>query len=253
MFDPKNLVNPHLDGDSFFEKRGGRGILLLHGLTATTNSVRPIANSLSELNWTVSAPLLPGHGDSLEKLSKTTWRDWAKRTEQCWHQLNEQCDETSIVGESAGGLLALWLGCLQNIRPKSMVLVAPALQLNLKNWEKQMIWLLSLFKSSFPKAKKTRSLQWQGYSEHSLKAILQLIDLQNLVLEMLPQMQQKILVFEGGHDDVISPEVSNLLRKRASRSEVQSILVKEAGHHPMLEQTSQKYVLSEIVNFLQES
>ena len=131
MFDTRNLVNPHLDGDSFFEKRGSRGILLLHGLTATTNSVRPLASLLIELDWTISAPLLPGHGDSLEKLSTTTWRDWAEETEQCWQQLNEQCDETFIAGESAGGLLALWLGCLQTIRPKGMILVAPALQLNL--------------------------------------------------------------------------------------------------------------------------
>ena len=252
MFDTRNLVNPHLDGDSFFEKRGSRGILLLHGLTATTNSVRPLASLLIELDWTISAPLLPGHGDSLEKLSTTTWRDWAEETEQCWQQLNEQCDETFIAGESAGGLLALWLGCLQTIRPKGMILVAPALQLNLNKWEKQLIWLLSFFKSNFPKAKKSGDLHWQGYSEHSLKAVLQLIDLQNLVLEILPQMQQKILVFEGGQDDVIGPDVSSLLRQKAKRSYVQSILVEDAGHHPILEQASQEYVLSEIVSFLQK-
>ena len=65
VINPKNLVNPHLAGDSLFEKRSGRGILLLHGLTATTNSVRPIASLLGELEWTISAPLLPGHGENL--------------------------------------------------------------------------------------------------------------------------------------------------------------------------------------------
>ena len=145
MFDSKNLVNPHLAGDSFFEKRSSRGILLLHGLTATTNSVRPLASRLGELDWTISAPLLPGHGESLEKLSTTNWRDWATQVEQCWHQLNDSCDEAFIAGESAGGLLALWLACLQTIRPKGLVLVAPALQLNLPNWKRQLIWLLSFF------------------------------------------------------------------------------------------------------------
>ena len=86
-----------------------------------------------------------------------------------------------------------------------------------------------------------------------MKAILQLIDLQNLVLEILPQIRQKILVFEGGQDDVIGPDVSSLLRQKAKRSHVQSILVEEAGHHPILEQASQEYVLSEIVSFLQKS
>ena len=253
MFYSKNIVNPHLAGDSFFEKRSSRGILLLHGLTATTNSVRPLASRLGELDWTTSAPLLPGHGESLEKLSTTNWRDWAAQVEQYWHQLNDSCDESFIAGESAGGLLALWLACLQTIRPKGLVLVAPALQLNLPNWKRQLIWLLSFFKSTFPKEKKSSDIEWQGYPEHSLKAVLQLIDLQNLVLGIIPQLEQKILVVEGGQDDVIGPGVSSLLLKKAERSEVKSIFVEKAGHHPMLEKTSNDYVLSEIVNFLQKS
>ena len=253
MFDSKNLVNPHLAGDSFFEKRSSRGILLIHGFTATTNSVRQLASRLGELDWTISAPLLPGHGESLEKLSTTNWQDWAAQVEQCWHQLNDSCDQSFIAGESAGGLLALGLACLQTIRPKGLVLVAPALQLNLPNWKRQLIWLLSFFKSTFPKEKKSGDLEWQGYPEHSLKAVLQLIDLQNLVLEIIPQLEQKILVVEGGQDDVIGPGVSSLLQKKAERSEVKSIFVEKAGHHPMLEKTSQDYVLSEIVNFLQKS
>ena len=240
-------------GDSLFEKRSSRGILLLHGLTATTNSVRPLARRLGELDWTISAPLLLGHGESLEKLSITKWRDWATQVEQCWHQLNDHCDESFIAGESAGGLLALWLACLQTIRPKGLVLVAPALQLNLPNWKRQLILLLSFFKSTFPKEKKTGDLQWQGYSEHSLKAVLQLIDFQNLVLEIIQQLEQKILVVEGGQDEVIGPGVSSLLKKKAKRSEVKSIFVDKAGHHPMLEKTSHDYVLIEIVNFLQKS
>ena len=83
--------------------------------------------------------------------------------------------------------------------------------------------------------------------------MLQLIDLQNLVLEIIPQLEQKILVAEGGQDDVIGPGVSSLLQKKAERSEVKSIFVEKAGHHPMLEITSHDYVLSEIVSFLQKS
>lgn len=58
---------------------------------------------------------------------------------------------------------------------------------------------------------------------------------------------------EGGQDDVIGPGVSTLLQKKAKGSEVKSIFVEKAGHHPMLERTFQDYVLPEIVNFLQKS
>ena len=42
------------------------------------------------------------------------------------------------------------------------------------------------------------------------------------------------------------------MQKKAEKSEVKSIFVEKAGHHPMLEKTSHDYVLSEIVNFLKE-
>ena len=82
--------------------------------------------------------------------------------------------------------------------------------------------------------------------------MLQLIDLQNLVLGIIQQLEQKILVVEGGQDYVIGPGVGSLLQKKAKRSEVKSIFAEKAGHHPMLEKTSHEYVLSEIVNFLQK-
>ena len=52
---------------------------------------------------------------------------------------------------------------------------------------------------------------------------------------------------------MIGPGVSSLLQKKAKRSEVKSIFVEKAGHHPMLEKISHEYVLSEIVSFLQKS
>ena len=56
------IFNPELEGGSFFWKGGGTGVLLLHGLTATTAEVRPLAKCLLVEGYTVSGILLPGHG-----------------------------------------------------------------------------------------------------------------------------------------------------------------------------------------------
>ncbi len=55
------MRNAQLDGDSFFWQGGATGILLIHGFTATTAQVRLLANFLQARNYTVAAPLLPGH------------------------------------------------------------------------------------------------------------------------------------------------------------------------------------------------
>ena len=54
------ILNPELEGGSFFWKNGETGVLLLHGLTATTAEVRPLAKSLLKEGYTVSGILLPG-------------------------------------------------------------------------------------------------------------------------------------------------------------------------------------------------
>ena len=65
------ILNPELEGGSFFWKGGETGVLLLHGLTATTAEVRPLAKRLLNEGYTVSGMLLPGHGTTPENLSHT--------------------------------------------------------------------------------------------------------------------------------------------------------------------------------------
>ena len=40
------ILNPELEGGSFFWRGGETGVLLLHGLTSTTAEVRPFAKRL---------------------------------------------------------------------------------------------------------------------------------------------------------------------------------------------------------------
>ena len=70
-----HLVNPELEGDAFFWKGGDKGILLIHGLTATTAEVRPLAKRFHDEGFTVSAVLLPGHGTTPEELIKLSARN----------------------------------------------------------------------------------------------------------------------------------------------------------------------------------
>ncbi len=53
--------------------RGGVGVILIHGLTASATEVRPIADHLERaaVGITLSCPLLPGHGTTFEDLRHT--------------------------------------------------------------------------------------------------------------------------------------------------------------------------------------
>ena len=103
------LVNPELEGGGFFWQGGADGVLLLHGLTATTAEVRPLAKRFHDEGFTVSAVLLPGHGTTPEKLSHTHRREWIAVCEKAYAELQKKCSRVIVGGESTGGILALHL------------------------------------------------------------------------------------------------------------------------------------------------
>ncbi len=83
------------------------GVVLLHGFTGTPYEVRYLGDQLARAGHTVRAPLLPGHGTSIEDLDRTTWEDWAEHVERAVDALRVRCPRVAIVGQSLGGLLAL--------------------------------------------------------------------------------------------------------------------------------------------------
>ena len=244
-----HLHNAGLPGESLFWQGGSRGLLLLHGLTATTASVRPAAQHFHELGWTVSAPLLPGHGTSPTELAQTGWRDWGGEAESCLRHLWGSCEELWVAGESAGALLALWLAGRYPSRLKGIVLLAPALQLSLSSLELMLIRCCASVWPTVPKRAKEPDLDWQGYRVHSLRAVREMLSLQRCVWSETCLLQHRILVIEGRHDKVVSSGVGNELAKRAPLAQIQ-IQVAEAGHHPLLEQSSQEETLHWMESFM---
>ncbi len=99
-------------------------MLVLHGLTATVASVRPLADALADAGFSVEAPLLPGHGTSPEDLERTTFGDWLAAADASFESLSARTDETVVAGHSLGGTLALALA-LTHAAVAGLVLVNP--------------------------------------------------------------------------------------------------------------------------------
>ena len=133
------ILNPELEGKSFFWKGGETGVLLLHGLTATTAEVRPLAKGLLNEGYTVSGILLPGHGTTPENLSQTHRKDWIKASEEAYNELKRECSSVIVGGESVGALLALRLAS-DHPEIKGLLLYAPAVSLAV-SFLKKIFWL----------------------------------------------------------------------------------------------------------------
>jgi carboxylesterase len=103
MIGKDKLINP------FYLAGGDPGLLLVHGFTACPVDMKPLGKKLNSFGYTVSAPLLAGHGLTPEELLKTNWDDWVESTLQACLALKEKRNQVVAIGHSMGGLLALWL------------------------------------------------------------------------------------------------------------------------------------------------
>jgi carboxylesterase len=104
------VQRPELPGCEPWSTNGGRhGVLVLHGFTACTQSVRPLAEAFADEGYTVDLPLLPGHGTNVDDLDGTGWPDWAAAAEGAYQNLAGRCDQVVVAGLSMGGGLTAWL------------------------------------------------------------------------------------------------------------------------------------------------
>jgi carboxylesterase len=210
MAEKQMIYNPHLEGDPFYWEGSPSGILLIHGLTATTAEVRPLGHYLHNLGYTVCGPLLPGHYTSPEDLNRVHWRDWVSEVESAFQRLSQNCEQVVLGGESTGALLALYLAA-QHPKSQALLLYAPALRLNTRPIDRLRLRLMAPFVSYIPKPNMDGNPLWQGYPVNPLKGVSQLLALQDQVRPLLSRIHQPALIVQGRLDRTVHPGVPDEL------------------------------------------
>jgi carboxylesterase len=84
------------------------GVLVLHGFTGSTQSMRDLGEGLHQrYGFTVVGPRLPGHGTSPDDMATTGYHDWVGEAERALHELAARKRRVFVTGLSMGGSLTL--------------------------------------------------------------------------------------------------------------------------------------------------
>ncbi len=246
--DKTHLVNPQLEGDPFLLEAGDTGVLLLHGLTATPAEVRRLGRNLHRAGFTVSGPLLPGHGETPAALNRVRWQDWFQTAEHAYAELAARCKRVFVGGESTGALLALLLAA-RHPEAAGVLAYAPALDLNAPRWQKLLLPLMALFVPSIPKGDLDGNTTWQGYRVNPLKGVYQLSRLQAAVRRELPQVTQPLLVVQGRRDQTIDQRSAERVYLGVKSTDKALIYMEKSGHCVLLDDELPQVTL-QTLNFL---
>ncbi len=109
-------------------EEGSHGALLLHGFGDTPQTLAGLAKKLKAGGYGVYAPLLPGHGRTMEEFAKSGADEWARTARDAFDEMHSRHASVSVVGLSMGGALAIALTAEVGEVP-ALALIAPYIEM----------------------------------------------------------------------------------------------------------------------------
>jgi carboxylesterase len=235
------LAEPFVaEGDSE-SPRGRIGVLLVHGFTGSTASMRPWAEYLAGQGYAVSAPRLPGHGTTWQDMNKTTWADWRGEVEQAFEALSNQVDHVFVCGLSMGGALALRFAADHPNRPAGLVLVNAAVATDRKD-----VKLLPALKHLIPSMPgiandiKKPGVEEHGYTKTPLKAAHSMMQAWPKVAADLPKITAPFLYFRSTEDHVVDEKTQPIITSGISSRDVTVVPLENSYHVATIDNDAEK-------------
>ncbi|MFC2037606.1 alpha/beta hydrolase [Chloroflexota bacterium] len=226
----------HLDPAAYAADGGPIGILLIHGYTGSVAETRPMGQYLAARDLTVRCPLLSGHGTSPQDLTRIQWQAWAGEAESALRDLQSRCEMVFVGGLSLGSLLALWLGA-EHATIAGLIPMAPLLKVRnrLLPAALGLRYLLkydpldSLGDDDLGDPEAIDRI-W-CYDEVPLWGAAELYLLQRRVRDLLPDIHQPVLIFQGRRDAQLHPESAQILYNKLASTDKTLVWLESSGHN----------------------
>lgn len=248
----------HLASQPFyFPGTNGKAVLLIHGWTSTPYEVRRLGVYLNEFGYTVSAPMLSGHGTVFTDLAEVKWTDWLDDIDKEYEKLKSNHGKVYLIGTSAGANLAAVMG---GKYPDIAGLVLMAMPYRVKS-ERIAYWLfqlLSLFKrygrKYYPptfgsKSTVTRLISYQSYPMESVREVYELIKASR---EYLNHIHQPCFIIQSASDHIITKNSLNEIYDQIG-SEIKKKKYLKRAYHTFISDIKKEGIFEEILRFIEEN
>ncbi len=216
----------------FFLEGGPVGILLFHGFTGSPPEMRLVGDYLYRHGLTVSGPLLPGHGTTMEDLDARTWPEWIEAAENSLDDLKKSCRIVFAGGLSMGSLVALELA---RRRPDVAGVIAYAPPFDLGDWRAPLVPVLKYILRRVPHGEssyadpETEKRLWY-YEAYPSFATHELLKLVKHMKKHLPEIATPLLMVYATGDPRAKRDGALYLYQRIGSADKEMLELKESGH-----------------------
>jgi len=258
--DATNPPNPEdlrfADRPIFLHGTNGIGVLLLHGWTSTPYEMRALARHLNAAGYTVSAPLLSGHGTVPYALEHVTYKDWIADAQHYYNDLRGICTKVFVGGMSMGGSLALIvaqrnrdvagviaMGVPLKFRRQRLAIIIFALLRSLRKYEQKHY---PVFRTH-PQI--TRLVTYQTYP---IDSALEVFRLAKVARRGVQRITQPILIIQSLQDHIVTRSSIYELYLRVRSRRKKKILLSNAYHNFIADAQHQR-IYDDIAQFITEN
>jgi len=239
-----------LDGNQAFEiDRGNdKGILLIHGMTATPWEVRPLGEFIASRNITVVAPLIAGHGTSAAELNKVSWEDWYASANDSLAYLKSRVHRVYVAGVSTGSDLAVLLAKDNDL--DGLILIAPPIELQDSSAKFARVAYPFLPYVASPSVGAEKGHYYEYKSVH---AVAELNTLIGKVKTALPKVTEPTLILQSVNDKTVKPSSATFVFDHIGSKQKELRLYGNATHVLVAEQDAPDVIFRYVGEFLAEN
>lgn len=214
---------PILPGaEPFFFPGGRTGVLVCHGFTGTTQSMRGLGEHLHAAGHTVIGPRLAGHGTTPQDMATTTAGDWIASVDAALAELKTHCDRIFMVGLSMGGILTLYTAA----QHAGTVLGAISINAPVRIGSPDLagLALLAQAPQAIPGVGsdiKDPASKELAYAELPVPALRQLYALAAVTRDLLPRITCPTLVMQSREDHLVHPDNARRIVRELGSSRIE--------------------------------
>lgn len=206
------------------------GVLVIHGITSTTSSMKYLAEQFADADYNVELPGLAGHGTKWQDMNSIKYSDWVYDLEIALSKLKERSTKIFLCGLSLGGGLALYLA------GKHPEISGSILINHTSKFRNPMLWfapIIKIFIKSVPAvASDIKDLNSKeiAYERTSTNGVNEMMKMLKEVKKMQPNILQPVLIFKSKEDHIV-PEISATFTMEKIGSKDKELIWLENSYH----------------------